>query len=55
MIDSEEKLLIDTLLKSGALTEESLADGLTLQEENGGSIIDALLEKEHISRTDLEI
>jgi len=55
MIDSEEKLLIDTLLKSGALTEESLADGLVLQEENGGSIIDALLEKEHISRTDLEM
>jgi len=55
MIDSEEKLLINTLLKSGALTEEELNDGVTYQEENGGSIIDALLEKEHISRVDLEM
>jgi type II secretory ATPase GspE/PulE/Tfp pilus assembly ATPase PilB-like protein len=55
MIDSEEKLLINTLIKSGALSEEELNDGVTYQEENGGSIIDALLEKEHISRVDLEM
>jgi len=55
MIDSEEKLLINTLLKSGALTGEELSDGVSYQEENGGSIIDALLEKEHISGIDLEM
>jgi type II secretory ATPase GspE/PulE/Tfp pilus assembly ATPase PilB-like protein len=55
MIDSEEKMLIERLLKSGALTEGSLADGVAYQEENGGSVIDALLEKDHISRIDIEM
>ncbi|MEK7398636.1 MAG: ATPase, T2SS/T4P/T4SS family [Candidatus Poribacteria bacterium] len=55
MIDSEEKMLIERLLKSGALTEETLADGAAYQEENGGSVIDALLEKDHISRVDIEM
>ncbi|MGB9597411.1 MAG: GspE/PulE family protein, partial [Candidatus Poribacteria bacterium] len=55
MIDSEEKMLIDRLLKSGALTEEELAEGAAYQEENGGSLIDALLEKDHITKTDLDM
>jgi type II secretory ATPase GspE/PulE/Tfp pilus assembly ATPase PilB-like protein len=55
MIDSEEKLLIDMLLEAGALTEEELADGTKLQESSGGSIKDALLEREHISRTDIDM
>jgi len=55
MIDSEEKMLIDRLLKSGALTEEELAEGIAYQEENGGSLIDALLEKDHITKTDIDM
>jgi len=55
MIDSEEKLLIDMLLEAGALTEEELADGEKLQESNGGSLKDALLEREYISRTDIDM
>jgi len=55
LIDSEEKLTIDLLMKSGALTKEELSDGTSFQEENGGSIIDALLEKEHIYRADLDM
>jgi len=55
MIDSEEKMLIERLLKAGVLTEETLADGAAYQEENGGSVIDALLEKDHVSRVDIEM
>jgi type II secretory ATPase GspE/PulE/Tfp pilus assembly ATPase PilB-like protein len=55
MIDSEEKLLIDMLLEAEALTEEELADGKKLQESNGGSIKDALLEREYISRADIDM
>lgn len=55
MIDSEEKSLIDMLLEAGALTEEELADGRKLQESNGGSIKDALLEREYIHQIDIEM
>lgn len=55
MIDSEEKLLIDLLIKSRALSEEELAEGITYQDENGGTIIEALLEKDHISKIDLDM
>ena len=55
MIDIEEKIIIDSLMKSGALTEEELADGIDFQEKNGGTIIDALLEKDHIRKIDLDM
>ena len=55
MIDSEDKLLIDMLLEAGALTENELADGRKLQESNGGSIKDALLEKDYISQEDIRM
>jgi len=55
MINSDEKLLIDMLLKAGALTEEDLTDGMKLQETNGGSVINALIEKEHISQIDVDM
>jgi len=55
MIDSEDKLLIDMLLEAGALTENELADGRKLQESNGGSIKDALLERDYISQEDIRM
>jgi type II secretory ATPase GspE/PulE/Tfp pilus assembly ATPase PilB-like protein len=55
MINSEEELLIDMLLGAGALTEEELEDGRELQKSNGGSIKDALLEREYISRADIDM
>jgi type II secretory ATPase GspE/PulE/Tfp pilus assembly ATPase PilB-like protein len=55
MINSEDKLLIDMLLEAGALTEDELADGVRLQESNGGSIKDALLEREYISQEDIRM
>ncbi len=55
MIDSQEKITIDLLIKSGALTEEELTDGINYQEENGGTLIEALIEKDHISKTDLDM
>jgi type II secretory ATPase GspE/PulE/Tfp pilus assembly ATPase PilB-like protein len=51
----EEKIIIDSLIKSGALTEVELADGIDYQEKNGGTIIDALLEKDHIRKIDLDM
>lgn len=55
MIDSQEKITIDLLMKSGALTEEELTDGISYQEENGGTLIEALIEKEHINRVSLDM
>lgn len=55
MIDADQKLLIDMLIKSRALSEEELKDAIDLQESNGGSIIDALLEKEYIRSIDIEM
>ncbi len=55
MIDADQKLLIDMLIKSSALTEEELKDAVNLQELNGGSIIDTLLEKEYIRNIDIEM
>ena len=56
MIDADQKLLIDMLIKSRALTEEELRDAMNLQESNeGGTIIDTLLEKEYIRNIDIEM
>jgi len=55
LIDTEEKIIIDSLMKSGALTEAELADGIDFQEKNACTIIDALLEKEHIRKIDLDM
>ncbi len=55
MIDADQKLLIDMLIKSRALSEEELKDAISLQEINGGSIIDTLLEKEYIRNIDIEM
>ena len=51
---TEEKSLIGMLLEAGALTEEELADGTDFEKSNGGSTMNALLDKEYISQTDIE-
>lgn len=53
MIDSEE-MLINMLLESCALTEEELAEGRELQKNNGGTLRNALLERDYISPLDIE-
>lgn len=53
MIDSEQRL-IDMLIEAKALTYEELADGERLQEANGGSLRDVLLEREYISAEDID-
>ncbi len=53
MIDSEQ-LLIEKLMEARALTPEELTDGGRFQEANGGSLKDALLEREYISVDDIE-
>jgi type II secretory ATPase GspE/PulE/Tfp pilus assembly ATPase PilB-like protein len=53
MINLEEKLLVDMLLEAGALTEGDLEEAMKFQEANGGSLRDALIEREHISQTDI--
>ena len=53
MIDSEQ-LLIEKLMEASALTQEELADGERLREANGGSLRDALLEREYISEEDIQ-
>ena len=53
MIDSEQRL-IDMLIEAKALTYEELADGERLQKANGGSLRDVLLEREYISKDDIE-
>ena len=53
MINSEEKLLVDMMLEAGVLTEEDLEDAMKLQEANGGSLKDVLIEREHISQVDI--
>ena len=54
MMYSEEGLLIDRLLEAGALTAEELEEGKELQRANGGSVKDALLERDYISQADVE-
>jgi len=61
MIDSDEKLLIDMLLEARALTEEELADGMGFHkarveedEQYSGTLTDALLERDYISREDID-
>ena len=52
MIDLEQNE-IDLLIEAGALTPEALDDGKRLQEANGGSLKEALLERDHISENDI--
>ncbi len=54
MMYSEDGLLIDKLLEAGALTAEELEKGKELQRANGGSVKNALLERDYISQADVE-
>ena len=54
ILTQEEKPLIEMLIEAGALTAEELEDAKRLQKDNGGSIKNALLEREHISQADVE-
>ena len=53
MIDLEQNT-IKLLIEAGALTLEELDDGKRLQKANGGSLKEALLEREYISEDDIE-
>ena len=49
----EEKLLVDMMLEAGVLSKDDLEDAMKLQEANGGSLRDVLIEREHISQIDI--
>ena len=54
MINIDERVLIDMLLEAEALTEEQIAEARNLQQENGGTLEEALLDRDYISRIDIE-
>lgn len=45
---------IDRLVDAGALTQEELEDAERLQAVGGGRLMDALLEREHVSQADID-
>ncbi|MBD3180983.1 type II/IV secretion system protein [Candidatus Poribacteria bacterium] len=54
MIEYEESTLIDMLMEAGAFTEEERAEAEKYREENGISLKEALIERDHITQEDID-